>query len=124
MKSNQISIIVASLILGISFIIGCSITNGDKELEVDQDQTPSIVTADKLLMDIKETALYLNLTEDQVMNIIKTEHENLSRSGIFQGTMFPYIRVGNEYLFNKDLLTTWVSDASLNRRVYLNGQAK
>lgn len=85
MKSNQISIIVASLILGISFIIGCSITNGDKELEVDQDQTPSIVTADKLLMDIKETALYLNLTEDQVMNIIKTEHENLSRSGILKG---------------------------------------
>lgn len=124
MKANQISIIVASLILGISFIIGCSITNGDKELEVDQDQTPSIVTADKLLMDIKETALYLNLTEDQVMNIIKTEHENLSRSSIFQGTMFPYIRVGNEYLFNKDLLTTWVSDASLNRRVYLNRQTK
>lgn len=124
MKSNQISMIVVSLILGVSFIIGCSLTNSNKESEVEQDQIPSIVTADKLLMDIKETALYLNLTEAQVMNIIKTEHENLSRSGIFQGTMFPYIRVGNEYLFNKELLTTWVSDASLNRRVYLNGQAK
>jgi len=124
MKSNQITMIVVSLVLGVSFIIGCSLINSNKESEVEKDQIPSIVKADKLLMDIKETALYLNLTEAQVMNIIKTEHDNLSRSGIFEGTMFPYIRVGNEYLFNKDLLTTWVSDASLNRRVYLNRQTK
>ncbi|CAH1056002.1 hypothetical protein [Paenibacillus pseudetheri] len=121
MKSNQIYIVLASFILGVSFIIGCSLTNGDKELEVDQDQTPSIVTADKLLMDIKETALYLNLTEDQVMNIVTTEH---SKFGTFPGTPFPYINVDNKYLFNKDLLSNWVAEASLNRRVYLKGQTK
>lgn len=124
MKTNQIYIVLASFILGISFIIGCSFTNGDnKETKVDQEQTPSITTADKLLMDIKETALYLNLTEAQVMNIITTEHNSL-KLGSFPGTPFPYINVDNKYLFNKDLLSKWVAEASLNRRVYLNGQTK
>ncbi len=87
------------------------------------NQTPSIITADKLLMDIKETALYLNLTEDQVMKIITTEH-SIIKLGSVPNTPFPYINVDHKYLFNKDLLSNWVTDASLNRRVYLNGQVK
>lgn len=33
MKSTQISILIASLILGISFIIGCSLINNNMEYE-------------------------------------------------------------------------------------------
>ncbi|WP_339315691.1 hypothetical protein [Paenibacillus sp. FSL R10-2734] len=104
MKSNQISIVLASLILGISFIIGCSLTFNDKESEATQDQTSSIATADKLLMDIKETALYLNLTEDQVMKIITTEHSSIILGSV-PNTPFPYINIDHKYLFNKELLS-------------------
>lgn len=122
MKSNQISIIVASLILGISFIVGCSLINNGRGLEPEQEQALAIASADKPLLTIEETALFLNLTEDQVMEIIKTEHKKLSDTGSFPGTMFPYIRVDSEYLFNKDLLMTWINEASLAGSVYLNGQ--
>lgn len=120
MKANQISIIVASLILGISFIVGCIFVNDDRGLEAEQTQV--MASDPKPLMTIEETALFLSLTEDQVMEIIKTEHKKLSETGTFLGTMFPYIRVDNKYLFNKDLLTIWVKDASINRSKYLDGQ--
>lgn len=87
MKSNQISIIIASLILGISFIVGCSLINNGRGL----------------------------------MDIIKTERV-YSASGTFTGTGLPYFMVNGEYLFNKDLLLNWINEASLEKRVYLNGQ--
>lgn len=121
MKSNQISIIIASLILGISFIVGCSLINNGRGLEPEQEQVLAIASADKPLLTIEETALFLNLTDDQLMDIIKTERV-YSASGTFTGTGLPYFMVNGEYLFNKDLLLNWINEASLEKRVYLNGQ--
>lgn len=116
MKSNQITTIIASFILGISFIIGCVVIN-DEGLGAEQ------ALADKPVMTIEETALYLNLTEEQVMEIIKTE-EVYSASGTFTGTRLPYFMVEGEYLFNKEIMLNWLNEATLDKRVYLNKQMK
>ncbi|ULO05507.1 hypothetical protein H1230_20805 [Paenibacillus sp. 19GGS1-52] len=56
------------------------------------------------------------------MNIIKAEYEVLSVAGSFQGTMFPYIKIDNEYFISRDELMNWIKDASINKRKYINGQ--
>lgn len=118
MKSQQISIIVASLILGVSFIIGCSLINN----QLGPEQTQALAGSDSPLMTMEEATVFLNLNEDQIVQIIKTEHNILTTAHGFVGTMFPYIRVDNNYIFNKDLLLKWINDASNDRSVYLNGQ--
>lgn len=122
MKSNQISMIVASLVLGVSFIIGCSLINIQLGSEREAAQTQALTVSDSPLMTMEEATVFLNLNEDQIVQIIKTEHNILTRAGGFAGTMFPYIRVDNNYIFNKDLLLNWINDASTDRSVYLNGQ--
>lgn len=122
MKSNQISIIVASLVLGVSFIIGCSLINIQIGSEREVEQTQALTVGDSPLMTMEEATVFLNMTEDQIVQIIKTEHDILTRSHSFTGTMFPYINVDNKYIFNKDLLLKWIDEASINRSVYLKGQ--
>lgn len=122
MKSNQISIIVASLILGISFIVGCSLIDFQMQSESGVEQSEALAVNDSPLMTMEEASVFLHMTEDQIVQIIKTEHNILNSTQIFNGTMFPYINVDNEYIFNKELLLKWVNDASMNRSVYLMGQ--
>lgn len=122
MKSNQISIIVASLILGISFIVGCSLIDFQMQSERGVEQSEALAVNDSPLMTMEEASVFLNMTEDQIVQIIKTEHNILNSTQIFNGTMFPYINVDNKYIFHKDLLLNWINDASMNRSVYIMGQ--
>jgi hypothetical protein len=122
MKSHQISIIVASLILGLSFIIGCSLIDINIGSERETDQIQAVGASDKALMTMEEAADFLNIGKDQIIEIIKIEHNILNETGVYQGTMFPYIRVDSDYLFNKEILLKWIRDASTDRSVYLKGQ--
>lgn len=126
MKNNQLSIIAASLILGVSFIIGCLVISSERaDSSRQSSQAVNSVNAEKSaglmeqpVLTLAETAEILNLEVDQVMNIIKAEHAILSNNGVFTGTMLPYIKVDDKFLVNRADLLLWLKDATLEKRVY------
>ncbi|MDN4604104.1 hypothetical protein P5G61_22880 [Paenibacillus sp. F6_3S_P_1C] len=123
MKSIPISILLASAILGISFIVGCLLlSNQGRVNESTQAVEQDLPNNNKTLMTIQETAEYLSMTEDQVMGIIKAEQGSFSASGFFEGKMFPFIKVQDQFLVCRVELELWAKDASSSHRRYINGQ--
>ncbi|PJN49943.1 hypothetical protein PAEAM_55550 [Paenibacillus sp. GM1FR] len=122
MKSIPFSILLSSVILGISFIIGCILlTTQERNSELTQAAEQE-VPIDKALMTIQETAEYLSMTEEQVMSIIKAEQGSFTVSGFFDGRMFPFIKVQDEFFVSRVELDLWVQEASASHRRYINGQ--
>ncbi|OMF67913.1 hypothetical protein MKY66_08200 [Paenibacillus sp. FSL R5-0766] len=122
MKSIPFSILLASVILGISFIIGCILlTTQERNSELTQAAEQK-VSNDKVLMTIQETAGYLSMTEEQVMSIIKAEQGSVTVSGFFDGRMFPFIKVQDNFFVSRVELDLWVQEASASHRRYINGQ--
>lgn len=123
MKSIPISILLASVILGISFIVGCLLlSNQWRASESAQVVEQDVPNNNKTLMTIQETAEYLSMTKEQVMDIIKAEQGSFSASGFFEGTMFPFIKVQDQFLVSRIELELWAQDASSSHRRYINGQ--
>lgn len=123
MKSIPISILLASFILGISFIVGCLLlSNQGRASESTQAVEQTVANNNKTLMTIQETAEYLSMTKEQVMDIIKAEQGSFSASGFFEGTMFPFIKVQDQFLVSRIELEFWAQDASSSHRRYINGQ--
>ena len=135
MKTNQITILAASLIIGLSFIIGCLILGNEKvssmekgvEAENAQIETEAKTQAalleearlkDKAVMTLQETAQLLNLQEDQVLNIIKAENSILSNNGVFTGVRLPYFKIDAEFMFAKTAVLEWVQAVSAENRIY------
>ncbi|KOY16851.1 MerR family transcriptional regulator [Paenibacillus xylanivorans] len=123
MKSIPISILLASVILGISFIVGCLLlSNQGRSSESTQAVEQAVPNNKKTLMTIQETAEYLSMTKEQVMDIIKAEQGSFSASGFFEGKMFPFIKVQDQFLVSRIELELWAQDASSSHRRYINGQ--
>lgn len=122
MKSIPFSILLASVILGISFIIGCVLlTNQGRNSEPTQ-AVEQEVPNDKALLTIQETAEYLSMTEEQVMSIIKAEQGSLTVAGFFDGKMFPFIKVQDKFFVSRIELEMWTQESSASHRRYINGQ--
>ncbi|MBT2284882.1 hypothetical protein J7E78_15165 [Paenibacillus polymyxa] len=122
MKSVPFSILLASFILGISIIIGCTIlTTHERNSELTQAEE-QVVPNDKVLLTMQETASYLSMTEEQVMSIIKAEQGSFTVSGFFDGRMFPFIKVQDQFFVSRVELDLWVQEASASHRRYINGQ--
>ncbi|WFA82589.1 hypothetical protein [Paenibacillus amylolyticus] len=122
MKSVPFSILIASVILGISFIIGCILlTTQERNSELTQAAEQKVPN-DKALMTIQETAEYLSMTEEQVMSIIKAEQGSFTVSGFFDGRMFPFIKVQDNFFVSRVELDLWVQEATTSHRRYINGQ--
>lgn len=122
MRSIPFSILIASVILGISFIIGCILlTTQERNSELTQAAEQE-VPIDKALMTIQKTAEYLSMTEEQVISIIKAEQGSFTVSGFFDGRMFPFIKVQDEFFVSRVELDLWVQEASASHRRYINGQ--
>ncbi|WP_339188811.1 hypothetical protein MKX33_02575 [Paenibacillus sp. FSL R5-0490] len=122
MKSIPLSILLASVILGISFIIGCILlTTQERNSELTQAAEQK-VPIDRALMTIQETAEYLSMTEEQVMSIIKAEQGSFTVSGFFDGRMFPFIKIQDNFFVSRVELDLWVQEASASHRRYINGQ--
>ncbi|MGG4479651.1 hypothetical protein [Paenibacillus illinoisensis] len=122
MKSIPVSILLASVILGISFIIGCFFLSNQESVNEPAQVAQEEVAKDKVLMTIQETAEYLSMTEEQVMSIIHAEQRSFAASGSFNGTMFPFIKVQDEFFISRNELLLWAQDASVYNRRYVNGQ--
>ncbi|UQZ36257.1 hypothetical protein C2I18_23655 [Paenibacillus sp. PK3_47] len=121
MKSKSLlSVLAASIVLGISFITGCLLIGNDlkeRSANMEQSQNGAGVTAGPL-MTIQETAGFLGLSEEQVLNIMKAENAILSNNGVFTGMRLPYIKVDDQFLFSRADLLSWVQQATAERRVY------
>lgn len=119
MKFNQLSIIITGCIIGVSFIVGCTIlANNEGQLT---EQTAVEIYTDKPLLGIEQAAEYLNLSVEQVNLIINSEQNQLQSSGSFSGTMFPYFNIGSAIYISKSDLVNWISDTTRERREYVGG---
>ncbi|KGE18423.1 DNA-binding protein [Paenibacillus wynnii] len=126
MKATHITSIICSLIIGASLIIGCliistkDVTETKQELNIAEGQEKLINSP---LLNIKQAAEYLNLTEEQVTYIIQSEQNTLNTIGSFTGEMFPYFKINNEIFISKTDLTNWIKDVTTQRREYTQGLA-
>ncbi|WP_054940160.1 hypothetical protein [Paenibacillus ihuae] len=135
MKTNQITILAASLILGLSLIIGCLILGNErasgteKEIEAQIAETGTEAktqaalmeqarSKDKAVMTLQETAQFLNMQEAQVLNIIKAENAILSNNGVFTGVRLPYFKIDAEFMFTKSAVLEWVQIVTAENRIY------
>lgn len=117
MKQSNIILLLCSIMLGLSFITGCYL------LQEQYNFTKPTVTHEKAnenkpLMNIKETAEYLSLTELQVKSIITSEERILKQTGSFTGRMFPYIKINNEIFVSRDGLNEWIKESTTQRKEY------
>ncbi|MNW61683.1 hypothetical protein D3C74_397580 [compost metagenome] len=99
--------------------------NQDKDQSsgtVNQTAEQQTLLLDKVLLTLKETATYLGMNEDQVMSIIKTEQSSLNAFHRFEGKMFPFIKVQDQFYVSRVELDLWIQDASSNHRRYINGE--
>lgn len=114
------SIILGCLIIALGIVLHGYIIN----LNIHQnnnDQMENYPNTDgqaKNVMDIKEVAEYLSMTEDKVIAIIDIEAAKLNNSGSFFGEMLPYFIVDENYYFSKKKIDSWLEDVVLDRREY------
>lgn len=124
MKATHLTSIICSLIIGASLIIGCliistqDVTGTKQKLNIAEGQVNLINSP---LLNIKQAAEYLNLTEEQVTYIIQSEQSTLTKMGSFSGEMFPYFKINNQIFISKTDLTNWIKDATTQRREYTQG---
>jgi hypothetical protein len=121
MKNNHLSILGASLILGVCFIVGCLVIShekADSSRNALQAQNTLQQQQEKALMTLQEAAYFLGLEEEQVLNIMKAENAILSNNGPFTKAKLPYIKIDDEFLFNREDLLNWIRTATAEKRIY------
>ncbi|AIQ52261.1 hypothetical protein [Paenibacillus sp. FSL R7-0331] len=135
MKNHYLAMLGSSLILGISFIIGCLIISSERaessdkavqaavaqtqiEAEAQSELLVKIKSEGKEVLNIQEAAQLLGLEEDQIINVIKAENAILSNNGIFTGHMLPFFKVDNEFKFSREELMEWVYVVTEQNRIY------
>jgi hypothetical protein len=102
--------------MGASVIISSALYG--KTILEKEKYNQKIESVGKALMNMKETADYLNLTEDQVKHIIASEKSELSSRGTYTGVMFPYVKINGQFYVSKNELNDWVKDVTIQKREY------
>ncbi|MGK9251275.1 hypothetical protein [Paenibacillus humicus] len=125
MKLGTYSNLIASVVLGASFIGGCLIVASSKE-----DASPAIVQPavsspagyespwDKPLLTIDAAAGYLGIPQGQLEKILSAERALRMNSGVTNA--LPYIVVEGRIYISKAALDNWVLEASMAGRTYVN----
>ncbi|WP_025693237.1 helix-turn-helix domain-containing protein [Paenibacillus zanthoxyli] len=121
MKSYQLSIIFSSIIIGVSLVIGCIVLANAIEQQKTNEKLDVSEPKETVLMDIKQAANYLNLSEEQVVDIIQSEEKTLQTMGSFSGGMFPYMKINEKIYISKNDLQKWINESTTERRQYING---
>lgn len=119
LKPMNYSVIISSLIIGLSIVAASFIlqgTEGLKSVPAVTDEAYSMQT-ESPLMTLEQTAEFLNLTESQVKSIISSENA-LRAQGDSEGVPFPYIVVQNEIYVSQIGLISWLEGATRERKIY------
>lgn len=114
----NISTLLSVIILSITLIVCTLILTINKS---DNNQSKEIQKQHSFendVMTLKEASEYLKIEEDEVLKIINIEKAHLSKTGSFNGMMFPYYKVDDKYYIYTNRLNEWLNDVSLERRVY------
>lgn len=113
MKIEYAVIILALSIAFSGFWIGNALKQ-DNALK--SDNVKMTITDDNL--SIPEAAAYLKISEDSIKRIIKIEKVTLEQSGSFDGMMFPYSKIYDQYVFSKKSLDQWVQETVKTQSEY------
>jgi hypothetical protein len=111
--------ILASCILGVSFIVGCMFLGKNEAPK--KEQSDVTISMEKPLLNVEEAAEYLQLSVTEVNIIINSEKFKLENSGSFSGVMFPYMKIGEKLYISKNELMSWINETSRERREYVEG---
>ncbi|WP_066250556.1 helix-turn-helix domain-containing protein [Neobacillus drentensis] len=110
----EYSVIILALSIAFSgFWIGNALKQ-DNALK--SDNVEMTLTDDTL--SISEAAAYLKISEDSIKRIIKIERVTLEQSGSFDGMMFPYSKIYDQYVFSKKSLDQWIQEKVITQSVY------
>jgi hypothetical protein len=109
--SISIIILAASIIFG-SVWIGNSL----EKAALLEKSVPTAV--ESKVLNLKQAAEYLNMSEEDILGIIRVEKTILENTHMFSGRMFPYFKVNDKQYFDKNQMDEWLKEASINRREY------
>lgn len=116
MFKKNLLVVIAILFIGASIIInGYFIENAIKSANL---QNPITTSVDDKVLNLSQTAEYLNMSEEDIRGIIQTEKNILEKTSSFNGKMFPYFTINNKENFYKNEIDEWLKEVSSNRREY------
>ena len=113
MKIEYAIIVLAFSIAFSGFWIGNALKQ-DNALK--SDNVEMTITDDNL--SLSEAAAYLKISENSIKRIIKIERVTMEQSGSFEGMMFPYSKIYDQYVFSKKSLDQWVQETVKTQSVY------
>jgi hypothetical protein len=117
-KEDEMKIEYAIIILALSiafsgFWIGNALKQ-DNALKPDNEEMT--ITDDNLTLS--EAANYLKISEDSIKKIIILEEKTIEQGGSFEGMMFPYSKIYDQYVFSKKSLDQWVLETVKTQSEY------
>jgi hypothetical protein len=122
MKENK-QHLICTIIISLSIIIGCvwignTISKVNKDTNVNQ---PSLAI-NKALMTDKETAEYLNMSQEKFNKLI--DYEEPQKKGVYDTYSFiPFVKVDGIKYFNKEQVDKWV-EYHITKNVDINTYTK
>ncbi|ASS68423.1 MULTISPECIES: hypothetical protein [unclassified Paenibacillus] len=127
MKLGTYSNLIASAVLGASFIGGCLIVASSKDAVPTAAVQPAVSSPavyespwDKPLLTVDAAAGYLGIPQGQLEKILDAERALRLSSG--ETNTLPHIIVDGRIYISRTALDTWVLEASMAGRTYVNGK--
>ncbi|GAB6109491.1 helix-turn-helix domain-containing protein [Fusibacter bizertensis] len=111
MKSNNITYIICSMVIGISMIVSSLILHNEVDNSVSKIDTTQENSELKPLFTVTEAAEYLGITESEVWIVIKASENNA-------GVSFPTIKIENKTYISTIGLIEWLKNSIYENRVY------
>jgi len=109
--SASIVFLALSVLFG-GMWIGNSLNNynaGKRLIESNMNQS------EKALITLDEASTFLGISAEEIQEIISSEQQHMDKYHSFTGKMFPYIKLNNNFYFNKDELNEWVQEKASRR---------
>lgn len=121
MQNNKLISISISISISIIILAFCMLLSliylGYSIQKITNIQTEKTI-ADNSVMTISEVANYLEMTVEEVQEIINIEKNMLNSNGSYMGIMFPYFIVDNKLYFYKEQVNEWLKDVSIQHKEY------
>ncbi|TYP74001.1 hypothetical protein [Paenibacillus methanolicus] len=108
MFSSRFTLVAASFIVGLSFIVGCFV------LRTGESPLVQTTGGEKAVMTLGEAAAALNMTEAQVKLIISSEERDPGDERM----KLPYFNINSDLYISRAGLLAWIEAAAAERRHY------
>ncbi|OIK16456.1 hypothetical protein BIV60_04060 [Bacillus sp. MUM 116] len=121
MNSNK-TILAASIILSLGIVIGCLIITFKPFQDTNVSKAATNDDKNAVLINIDEASKLLGLSKEELKMIISAEKKSMAETGVFDGTMLPYVVVNGKQYFERTSLLKWAVEGSTQHREYQNGE--